>query len=254
VPRLLTTPAARLALFERAGLDAALVLPFTLDVARLEPEQFVRDILVERLAARAVIVGPNFRFGRAHAGDVAALEVFGRRHGFEVRVVEPVRRRGELVSSSALRSLIRDGKLSLVARMLGRPFAVDGGVVRGHGVGSKQTVPTLNLAPETEVLPAGGVYATCTSDQDSARRWPSVTNVGFRPTFDGRDLSIETFLLRPLEGESPSRISVAFWRRLRDEIKFPSPEELRAQILRDAAAAEKFFHRLQAVSSKEVIS
>src|SRR5262249_40190041 len=114
------------------------------------------------------------------------------------------------------------------------------------------------LAPDTELLPARGVYSTCTRDLDSPRSWPSVTNVGYRPTFGGTDLSIETFLLRPLEGPDPIRLSVEFWRRLRDEKKFPTPQDLRQQILRDVGATEKFFRRLrrhaQARRSKEVVS
>lgn len=264
-PRLLTTLAARIELFERAGLDAAVVLPFTPEVARLEPEEFVRGVLFEKLGARAVAVGGNFRFGRKHAGDVRALEEFGQRLGFEVQVVEPVVFRGEVVSSTLVRGLIGEGSVASAAHVLGRPFAVEGRVVHGHGVGKRQTVPTLNLAPDTELLPARGVYSTCTLDPDTRRRWPSVTNIGVRPTFGGTDLSIETFLLRPLEGPDPARLSIDFWQRLREEKKFASPEELREQILRDVKATEKFFRRLEAAargggetchttSSKETLS
>ena len=246
VPPLLTSPEARLALFEKFGLDAALVLPFTAQVAHLSPEEFIESVLVGKLGARVVVVGANFRFGRDHAGDVTRLAAEGRRRGFEVRIVEPVVWRGEVVSSSRARRLITSGSVSQAVHLLGRPFTVDGRVVPGHGVGARQTVPTLNIAPETEVLPARGVYTTCTLDSDSGRRWPSVTNIGYRPTFGGTDLSVETFLLRPLDGPDPVRLSLAFWRRLRDEKKFPSAEELRKQIWNDVAATEKFFRRLRA--------
>ncbi|HYM09440.1 MAG TPA: bifunctional riboflavin kinase/FAD synthetase [Bryobacterales bacterium] len=252
-PRLLTTLDLRLALLEQAGLDAVVVLPFTAEVARLEPAAFVRDILAGKLGARAVVVGGNFRFGRRHAGDVKMLQALGGECGFEVRVAEPVLCRGEVVSSSRIRGLIGEGAVSRVVRMLGRPFSLDGSVVRGHGVGARQAVPTLNLAPNTEVLPARGVYVTCTRDADTARRWPSVTNIGYRPTFGGTELSIETFLLRPLEGPAPQRLSVAFWHRLRDEKKFPAPEDLRRQILGDVATAEKFLRRLQASARASAI-
>lgn len=245
-PRLLTTLDARLSLLGQAGLDSVLVLPFTAEVARLEPASFVRDILVGKLGARAVVVGGNFRFGRRHAGDVNTLEGLGRECAFEIRVVEPVLCRGEAVSSSRIRRLISEGAVSRAVRMLGRPFSLDGRIIAGHGVGARQTVPTLNLAPDTEMLPARGVYVTCTLDPDTGRRWPSVTNIGYRPTFGGTELSIETFLLRPLDGPAPQRLSVAFWYRLRDEKKFPSPEDLRRQILRDVATAEKFLRRLGA--------
>ena len=113
----------------------------------------------------------------------------------------------------------------------------------GHGVGSRQTVPTLNLSTPAEVLPATGVYVTRTQDLDG-RQWPSVTNVGYRPTFGGTELSIETFLLAPLEGDAPQRIRVEFLRRLRDEKKFESPEQLKAQILRDVRRAQAYFRRV----------
>ncbi len=245
-PKLLTTLERRLALLEAAGLDAVLVLPFTPEVARLEPEEFVRRVVVEKLGARAIVVGANFRFGRKQSGNVEALRRLGSRFGYEVQVVEPFYCRGELASSSQIRRWIGEGRVARARRLLGRPFAVEGAVVHGHGVGSRRTVPTLNLAPDTEVLPGRGVYVTCTTDPATGRQWPSVTNVGFRPTFGGTELTIETYLLRPLEGPDPERLSVAFWRRLREEKKFASAEELRAQILRDVARTETFYRRLEA--------
>jgi riboflavin kinase / FMN adenylyltransferase len=117
-------------------------------------------------------------------------------------------------------------------------------VVPGHGVGHKQTVPTLNLQPASEVFPKTGVYITCTQDLDSRRKWKSVTNVGHRPTFGGdEDISIETFLLDPLSGESPNHIRVSFLWRLRDERKFESADALKAQIVRDVARAKTYFRR-----------
>jgi riboflavin kinase/FMN adenylyltransferase len=243
-PKLLTTLETRLRLLEQAGLDAALVLPFTPEVARLEPEGFVRQVVLGKLCSRMVVVGANFRFGRGQRGTVDLLREWGGRLGYEVRVIEPVYRRGELASSSRIRRWIGEGLVERAGRLLGRAFAVEGRVVRGHGVGTHCTVPTLNLAPDTEVLPARGVYITCTSDPESGRRWPSVTNVGYRPTFDGTELAIETFLLRPLEGPDPERLEVSFWRRLRDERKFATPEELRAQIQRDVGRAERFWRAL----------
>jgi riboflavin kinase/FMN adenylyltransferase len=152
--------------------------------------------------------------------------------------------RGRVVSSSEVRRLVQEGRVALAGRMLERPFALAGPVVKGRGVGSKQTVPTLNLAPETEVLPATGVYATRATDLDDGRRWPAVTNAGYRPTFeDAQGLTIETFLLKPLEGASPRRIRVEFCARLREERQFDSPEALKAQILKDAERAAKYFRR-----------
>jgi riboflavin kinase/FMN adenylyltransferase len=136
------------------------------------------------------------------------------------------------------------------ARLLGRPYSLEGAVVSGHGIGHKQTVPTLNLHPTAEVLPKTGVYITCTDDLDSRRRWQSVTNVGRRPTFGADEgISVETFLLEPMGGDSPARIRVSFLWRLRDERKFESPEALKAQILRDVGRTKAYFRRREELAT-----
>jgi len=249
-PRLMTSPDQRIGLMSEEGVEQALILPFTTDLARLSPEEFVRQILVERLGARTVLVGDNFRFGHRQAGNVALLVELGRRLGFATEVVPAVACRGRIVSSSGIRELVAEGRVSLAARLLLRPYAIEGEVVSGRGVGSKQTVPTLNLATSAELIPAHGVYVTRTRGLDAAREWNSVTNIGYRPTFGAsEEVSIETFLLDPLEGETPQRIRVEFLRRLREERKFDSPEALRAQILKDVRAAVSYFRRLRGVKS-----
>ena len=242
-PRLMTTTEQRCRLMEQEGIRQVLILPFTREVAQLTPEQFVRDVLVEALDAKAVMVGENFRFGHKHAGDTRLLRDLGAQLGFRVEVVPGLTLRRAMVSSSEIRRLVETGDVSRAGRLLERPFALEGDVVRGHGVGARQTVPTLNLSTKAEVLPATGVYITKTRELDG-RRWPSVTNVGYRPTFGGSELSIETFLLAPLEGSAPQRIRVEFLRRLRDEKKFESPEQLKAQILRDVGRAQAYFRRV----------
>jgi riboflavin kinase/FMN adenylyltransferase len=189
-------------------------------------------------------VGENFRFGRGQGGGVSTLRELGERLGFLTEVVPGFRLRGRMVSSSEVRRLIEAGRVGTAGRLLGRCYALEGEVVSGRGVGSRQTVPTLNLATPAEVLPPNGVYVTRVRDLDSPRRWPAVTNVGNRPTFGGGELSVESFLLTGLEGEAPRRIAVEFRRRLRDERKFESPEALKAQILRDVARAQAYFRRL----------
>jgi riboflavin kinase / FMN adenylyltransferase len=243
-PRLMTSPEQRAILMQEEGIEQVLILPFTHDVAQLSPEEFVRQILVERLGARAVLVGANFRFGRRQSGNVQGLRELGARLGFETVIVAPVELRGRTVSSTGIRELIQAGRVSLAARYLQHAYGLEGAVVSGRGVGSKQTVPTLNLAPESEVIPAPGVYVTRTRDLDDRREWESITNVGYRPTFGAsEDLSIETYLLGPLEGVSPRRIRVEFLWRIRDERQFATPEALRARILEDARAARSYFRR-----------
>jgi riboflavin kinase/FMN adenylyltransferase len=246
--RLLTTQAERCAVLAREGIEYVLVLPFTREVAHWTPEQFVERVLVQGLRAGAVIVGDNFRFGHGQAGDVKVLAQLGERYGFETRVVIPVTWRGRAVSSSEIRRAVEAGKVGIAARLLGRPYATAGEVVPGHGIGSKQTVPTLNLRTHAQVLPSTGVYLTRTFDADSARSWNSITNVGYRPTFadatGGQELTIETFLLDRMAPPAPERIRVEYLRRVREERKFESPEALKAQILRDVGRAQTFFRRV----------
>ncbi len=242
-PKLMTTPDQRAKLMRDAGLDEVLVLPFDADVASWPPEYFVRDVLTGRLQARAVLVGQDFRFGHRHAGDTALLREMGRELGFATEFIEHVTLRGARVSSSRIRELVEAGRVSLACRLLTRPFVLEGEVVSGHGIGRKQTVPTLNLAPDFEVLPKNGVYITRTHDSETGQTWKSVTNVGVRPTFSGDALSVETYLLEPLEHD-PARIRVEFLHRIRDERRFSSPELLKARIFTDVRRAQSYFRRV----------
>jgi riboflavin kinase/FMN adenylyltransferase len=246
-PRLLTSPDRRAELMREEGIEQVLILPFTPELAQVSPEDFVSRLLVERLGARAILVGDNFRFGHRHAGNVHLLEDLGPKLGFQTEIVPAVAWRGRVVSSSGIRELVQSGRVGLADRFLEHPYALEGDVVGGRGVGSKQTVPTLNLATAAEVIPARGVYVTRTSDLDSPRQWNSITNVGYRPTFGAsEELSVETFLLDPLEGEAPRRIRVEFLWRVRDERRFESPEKLKAQILRDVQRARAYFRHAKA--------
>jgi riboflavin kinase / FMN adenylyltransferase len=243
-PKLLSTPEQRFAWMAQAGIEQVLVLPFNRDLAQLTPEEFVRCMLVERLHAKAVIIGENFRFGNKQAGDTRTLEELGRRYGFRTEIVSGVSFRGRTVSSTAVRGLVESGAVSAACRLLGRPYALEGDVVPGHGIGSKQTVPTLNLSTAAEVLPAIGVYITRTADLDRGRKWRTITNVGYRPTFDGQALTVETYVLEALADPPPSRIRVEFLRRVREERRFASPEALKQQIFRDVGRAQSFFRRV----------
>jgi len=242
-PKLISTIAQRLRRMESEGVKAAMLLAFSRELARLSPEEFARTVLAEKLHARVVIIGEDFRFGYKQSGDLRTMRSLGEKLGFEVESAGTIQRRGARISSTAVRQLVESGQMSKACRMLGEPFALEGSVVQGHGIGSKQTVPTLNLAPENELLPPVGVYATETWDEKSGRRWKSITNVGYRPTFEGQGLTVETFLLDPFEGETPDRIEVSFLRFVRDERKFDTPELLRAQIMRDVAVAKRVHGR-----------
>lgn len=243
-PKLLMTIDQRLRSMEAEGIEAVLLLPFSLDFAKLTPEQFADAVLAKTLRTRMVLVGEDFRFGYKQSGNIDTLRMLGERLGFELEAVTGIARRGERISSTGIRKLVTTGAVSRACHMLGAPFTLEGKVVQGQGIGSSQTVPTLNLAPLNEVLPGNGVYVTRTRDLDSKRAWKSITNVGCRPTFEGEGLTIETFLLEPPGPVTPARIEVSFLRFVRDERKFQSPEALKAQILRDVAVAIRLHRRL----------
>jgi riboflavin kinase / FMN adenylyltransferase len=241
-PVVMTSPEERARLMGEEGIEEVLILPFTREVSSWSPEFFVRDLVCAKLQAQVILVGQDFRFGHKHAGDVALLAKLGVELGFQTELISPVKVRGKRVSSSLVRELVESGDVSAACRFLARPFYVDGVVVKGQGIGSTKTVPTLNIEPGGATIPKTGVYITNTRDLDSGRSWQSITNVGYRPTFDGQGLTIETFLLQPLERQ-PERIRVEFRLRLRDERKFESPEALKAQILRDVRRAQTWFRR-----------
>jgi riboflavin kinase/FMN adenylyltransferase len=241
LPKMLTTQQQRQVFFREFGFDHTVVLEFTPQVAQLSAERFVTQVLAAKLHARWVVVGENFRFGHRGAGNIAVLRKLGRRLDFQAVSVEPVLIGGEPVSSTRVRRLLAEGRVAPVRKLLCRPFTLQGPIVSGEGVGSRQTVPTLNLQPEAELWPARGVYVTSTREPATGRRWESVTNIGNRPTFNGAEQTVETFLLSPLEGETPRLIELAFHWRLREERKFDSAESLRRQILADAARAKRFF-------------
>jgi riboflavin kinase / FMN adenylyltransferase len=242
-PKLLTSIERRLELAEDEGIEQAFILPFNSDFAALPPEEFVSKILVNGVGAAGVFVGENFRFGARQSGDVELLRDLGKQLGFSVEIVPSVHVRGRMASSTEVRRLIENGDVSLACRLLGGPYSIEGSIIPGHGIGSKQTVPTLNLDTAAEVLPADGVYISRVTDLMDGRVWQSITNIGMRPTFDGRERTIETFLLSPFDGKTPERIRLAFLRRVRAERKFASPDDLKAQILRDVQVAQKYFRR-----------
>ena len=242
-PKLLTSVERRLELAEDEGIEQAFILPFSSDFAALPPEEFVARILVNGVGAAGVFVGENFRFGARQAGDVELLRDLGKQLGFSVEIVPSVHVRGRMASSTEVRRLIENGDVSLACRLLGGPYSIEGSIIQGHGIGSKQTVPTLNLDTAAEVLPGDGVYISRVTDLMDGRVWQSITNIGMRPTFDGRERTIETFLLSPYDGKTPKRIRLAFLRRVRAERKFASSDDLKAQILRDVQVAQKYFRR-----------
>ncbi len=238
-PSLLMTLDQRLAAIQELGIEAVLVLNFDTELANVSPEDFVRRFLLETMNASAILVGANFRFGRRQAGDTQLLAELGASRGFEVRVVPPVIADGATVSSTAVRRALGEGSVEQARQMLGRPFSLEGEIVPGTGQGRKLVVPTLNLTTPQEMLPKNGVYATEAIVLGKSYR--AATNVGMRPTFDGTRMAIESHLLGFSESLTSGKMEVRFWARLRDERKFPGPEALREQVLRDIDQAKEYF-------------
>ena len=240
-PRLMSTLDQRIEWMRAAGVEQVLVVPFDREFSKLAPEEFVRLVIVHAAGARRVVIGSNFRFAHKQAGDTAMLAELGVRHGYVTQVVPAVEWRGSAVSSTAIRNAVEAGDVGRALRMLSRPFALEGGVVRGSGIGSTQTVSTLNLDTRAAVLPLRGVYVTSVRDLDSGRHWPSVTNIGYRPTFGGEALTIESHVIEGYADAAPTRISVDFFHRIREERKFPDATALRSQILLDVARARAWW-------------
>jgi riboflavin kinase / FMN adenylyltransferase len=243
--KLLTPTPEKLRWLEGTGIDAVLLLPFGRDLSLMTPRQFAERILKKKLHAREVHEGFNFRFGNKAAGDVKLLAEFGHEMGFDVKVYPEMTLRGERVSSSQIRKLLIEGRVSRARHLLARPFCILGTPGRGRGYGSKYTVPTINLARYEELVPKDGVYITWT--RVGTERFDSVTNVGNRPTFGAELFAIETHLLNfhPIDMTPETEVEICFLQRLRDEIKFPSVEALREQIARDVKKARRYFHLLQ---------
>jgi riboflavin kinase / FMN adenylyltransferase len=244
--KLLTPAPEKLRLLEATGIDAVLLLPFTRDLSLMTPRQFAHEILKKRLHAREVHEGYNFHFGHKAAGNIAMLRELGKdkEMGFEVHDYPEMRLRGEPVSSSHIRKLLSEGRVSRARHLLARPFSILSTAGRGRGYGSKYTVPTINLAHYEELVPKDGVYVTRTRVGDEC--FDSVTNVGNRPTFGSDSFAIESHLLNfhPLELSAETEVEVHFLDRLRDEIKFPSVEALKEQIGRDVRKAQTYLRRL----------
>jgi riboflavin kinase/FMN adenylyltransferase len=234
-PRLLL-PRAKFEGLRGLGADVVGLLRFDARMAAMSAEAFVRKVLVERLQAREVWVGPGFRFGHGRAGDIATLHALGDTLGFTAHEIESVVLDGERVSSTRVRAALQAGDFALATRLLGRPYAIGGRVVRGNQLGRTLGFPTTNLRFDRKAPALSGIYAVRVHGV-AAQPWPAVASFGTRPTVDGREPLLEAHLF-DFEGDLYGRrIDVEFVARLRDEEKFPDLPTLVAQMHRDAAQA-----------------
>jgi riboflavin kinase/FMN adenylyltransferase len=239
-PRLLTPHDEKARLLRRYGMDTVLFINFTREFAGLRPDDFIREVLVSRLSPKAVIVGHGYAFGKGKRGTTEILRRRGKKHGFKVQVVRSAVMYGKVVSSSRIRNLITIGKVAKASTLLGRPYSIDGMVVRGAGRGARLLdTPTANIKSAYEVLPREGVYAVrvAMDDRSFGRIYDGVANIGTNPTFKGKEQSLEVHVFGYSGDILGKAIRVGFIDRLRDEHTFPSAEALRVQIQKDISKA-----------------
>lgn len=245
-PPLLTLIDRRLQLFEQLGIKAALVLSFTEELCRLDPEDYVRSVLVECMGAKSLSVGFNHRFGRNRVGDPELLRKLGEKFGYEVHVANEIIIGGAPVSSSRIREAITRGDMEEARRLLSRPYRIGGIVEHGDSRGKQIGFPTANInVPEEQVMPAIGVYAAEASVPGS-ERMPAVVNIGRRPTFGDQDAVKTEVHILSFNGDlygKPLQIDLLHF--LRSEKKFSGIDELKAQILRDCEEARAYMLNLQ---------
>lgn len=221
----------RLRLLEKEGIDAAACYTFTKEIAAMTAREFVTDILVGNLKVRHLIVGPDFSFGNKREGNAGMLRELGAELGFETEVAPPVLVGGEVISSTAIRNLLRAGDMKKAATFLGYRFYIEGRVVEGEKRGRQIGYPTANLDTDWEILPKEGVYATRAVIGGEKR--DSITNIGYRPTFGDSKLLIETHIFDFQQIIYGKRISIEFVERIRDEKRFDGIDSLVAQIRND---------------------
>jgi riboflavin kinase/FMN adenylyltransferase len=222
------------------GIEQTIVIRFDRNFAQIRAEDFLRSVIADRLHAKEVYLGCGFAFGHGREGNIALLRTVSQSLGFFADEVPELRLRGRRVSSSRIRELLQQGQVNLARRMLGRPYGVEGRVVRGAERGATLGFPTANLHPQNRVIPRNGVYVTATLIDGQWRR--SVTNIGTRPTFgSANESSVETFVMNWAGDLYGDVVRVRFLHRLREEKKFGSIKELKSQIDRDVARAQNYF-------------
>ena len=237
-PPFLCSARRRAELLASLGADAVCVIPFTLEFSRLDPDEFVRIVLVDRLHAAAVVVGEDFRFGHKAAGDVALLGKLGEKYEFSVEGL-PLVADGTAISSTTIRGFLADGDVTAAARLLGRPHRVEGIVVRGHQRGRALGFPTANLEmPPHTAIPADGIYAgwlaRLDADGGNAQRWPAAISIGTNPTFGAGERTVEAYALDRSDLDLYGvHAAIDFTARLRGTLRFDSVEELVTQMRRD---------------------
>lgn len=230
-PKLLCTFREKMELIELSGMDAVICAHFTPEFASQKPEEFVREVLVDAIGVKAVFVGHDYAFGKNREGDIPFLREAGARHGFEVHVIGPVKVEGITVSSTKIRQLVNDGEVCLASKLLGRPYAIEGTVIPGHARGRLIGFPTANLTTPNELPPKEGVYAVTLEIE--GKQYKGAANIGKNPTFGDTGVSFEVHIFDFSDDIYGKFLKMKFLKRVRDEFKFKSVDELKEQIKKD---------------------
>ena len=242
-PPLITLYEQKAELIERSGIDVLICVPFTLEFAALSAEQFVRDLLVQKIGIKAIVVGEDYRFGKNREGNIDLLNSFGIKYGFEVIVagwIKSARALAERISSTKIRELVTDGRMEQAEKMLGRNYQIRGKVVTGRDRGGKLLgIPTANLNLNDELCPKTGIYAVTVECKGNQHQ--GVANIGYSPTFEDHVFTVEVHILDFSDNLYGTNIRINFIKRIRDEIKFSNISELIEQIKLDIAVAREIF-------------
>ncbi len=240
-PPLITIFEQKVELIERSGIDVLISIPFTLEFAAISAQSFVEDLLLRKIGMKAIVVGEDYAFGKNREGNIEMLNSLAPKLGFEVIVtgmIRTVQGTLERISSTAIRDLVQAGEMPYACRMLGRHFQVRGTVVAGRDRGGKLLgFPTANLKLDGELCPKAGIYAVTVEAQ--GRLLQGVANIGYSPTFDDRQFTVEVHILDFREIIYGQRLRVNFLKRIRDEKKFSSLAALKDQIAADVETARR---------------
>ena len=239
-PKYLLTYEERRELAENLGVDILAECPFTEALMHMEPEDFVKEYLAERLHARYLAVGPDFRFGYQRRGTPELLKELGRTYGFRTEIVEKEKYKGRDISSTFVREELEKGHIEEVNQLLGYTYFTKGEIVHGRQLGRTIGIPTANLIPPViKKLPPNGVYITESLIQ--GKTYQGITNIGYKPTVKENFLGVETYLFSFNADLYGQEAEVRFYRYLRPEIKFSSLEELKCQMLKDIEEGKSYF-------------
>lgn len=233
-------------LIEEAGIDVLFIIPFTDEFHLISPESFVDSLLMEKLGIKGLIVGYDFRFGKGGKGNVEYLASKSTEYGFFFEIQAAITLDGEKVGSNRIRKIIQDGDVGKARAQLGRPYMIEGTVIKGDGRGRTIGFPTINLKSDFPLIPKRGVYISMV--EIDGKKFSSVTNIGYNPTFDGQGLTIETYILDFSQDLYGREIVLYFLNRIRDEVKFSSVDELKGNIWKDVETAREYFSKISEIT------